>query len=364
MLLSYSMKGFKSVRNHVKVDLKSTNYKILSKSNVSNTGILKGALFVGNNGSGKSTMISSVKLLLDLMFSSAEIDLRNYFCLTNTEEKHIQLSYEFAVRSSNVVYELSVEYGKPLLIVEKLYVNQELLIDRVGSNGRYTNNDNPIHASNIEPTRLFLRDLYESNFLNGNKVLFDLMNYLSNSCYVNPIEGKVINYNENLATKNFNSIEKQVESINKIAKALDFKFNVFIKNDNNKVSIRLKHDDEFVALPLAMESIGIRNLVKILPSLDYVINNGGLFLIDEFGILHPNLEKKLVAYFEENTKNSQLLISTNSTSILNANVLRADQLYSVFKEDHSTQIYRFSNKQPRELQNMEKMYFNGSFKGI
>ena len=66
-------------------------------------------------------------------------------------------------------------FCKPLLITEKLYINNDLLIDRLGSNGRYTNGSNPIHAVDIESNRLFLRDLYESNFLNGNKTLFELL---------------------------------------------------------------------------------------------------------------------------------------------------------------------------------------------
>ena len=364
MLLSYSMHGFKSVRNNIKVDLKSTNYKILSKSNVSNTGILKGALFIGQNGSGKSTMIQSVKLLLDLMFNENEIDLRNYFCLTNTEEKHIKLTYDFYIRSSNINYEIDIEYGKPLLITEKLYVNQELFVDRLGSNGRYSNDSNPVHATNIESNRLFLRDLYESNFLNGNKILFEFMNFLHESCYVNPLENKVVPYNEAVNSHTMQVIESQVNDMNEVFDTLNLKFRLIIRNDKDKVSLRLKRDEEQVALPISMESTGIKHLIRMLPSYLNVMKKGGLLIIDEFGVLHPTLEKKLIGYFEENTKNGQVLLATNSTTILNSNVLRADQLYSVYKDGNSTNILRFSSKQPRELQNMEKMYFNGTFNGI
>ena len=172
MLLSYSMKGFRSVDNEVVVDLKSTNYKILSKTNVSQTGILKGALFVGKNGAGKSTMLSSVKLLLDLLFSKEELNLLSYFCLTSKKDKKIELNYTFFVRRSTVSYNITIEYGKTLLINENLYINKELIIDRKGSSGVFENGAAPIHATEIEPTRLFLRDLIDANYINVNKILF------------------------------------------------------------------------------------------------------------------------------------------------------------------------------------------------
>lgn len=364
MLQSYTMSGFKSVRNNVRVDLKSTNYKILSKTNVSTSGILKGALFIGKNGSGKSTLLQSLKLLLDLMFNENEIDLRNYFCLTNTEEKHIKLNYEFYIRRASVTYNVDIEYGKPLLITEKLYINNDLLIDRLGSNGRYTNGSNPIHAVDIESNRLFLRDLYESNFLNGNKTLFELMNFLRESCYINPLENKVIAYNESVLNHTVQNIEGQVKEMNELFAKIGLDYSLIIRTDGDKMSLRLKKAEETVALPISMESTGIKMLIRVLPAFLNTMKKGGMVLIDEFGILHPELEKKLIAYFEENTIFGQVLLATNCTTILNADVLRADQLYSVYKNGNSTDVFRFSNKQPRELQNMEKMYFNGTFKGI
>lgn len=362
MLESYTMSGFKSAKNVNHVELKSTNYKILIKSNVSSQGILKGALFVGANGAGKSTMVAPLYLLLELLFSENEIDLRNYFCLTHTDEKRIKLTYEFCIRRQHVKYDLDIEYGKPILIIEKLYVNNELLVDRMGSNGRYTNGDNPVHAKDIESNRIFLRDLYESNFLNGSKVLFELMSFLKNSVYINSVEGKLITYCDALNSRTIQTVEAQVESINKIFSDLKMNMKLIIKNDSDKISLRLKRGDE-VALPIAMESNGIKNLIRFLPAYIHVMENGGLLIIDEFGILHPLLDADLVKYFEEHTEFGQLLITTNNTNILAANALRADQLYNVIMKDGSC-LVRFSSKQPRELQNMEKMYFNGSFGDI
>ncbi len=363
MLESYTIGGFRSANESVHVELKSTNYKILIKSNVSSLGILKGACFVGADGAGKSTMVAPLQLLLDLLFSDNEIDLRNYFCLTNVSEKRIKISYDFCIRRQHIHYDIDVEYGKPLLIVEKLYVNKELVIDRMGSNGRYTNGDNPVHAKDIEANRIFLRDLYESNFLNGSKVLFDFMMYLKNSVYMNPLEGKITTYAESLTRNSLQSLEEQIEGINQVFN--DFKLNMqlILKNDSEKVSIRVKRD-EGLPLPIAMESNAVKMLVRYLPAYLHVMKNGGMLIIDDFGVLHPSLEADLIRYFEEHTEFGQLLITTNNTNLLAANVLRADQLYNVIRAESTINLVRFSSKQPRELQNMEKMYYNGAFGDI
>ena len=52
MLTKIKLKNFMSFRNETVIDVKATNYKFLSETNVYN-GVLKGLLFVGANASEK-----------------------------------------------------------------------------------------------------------------------------------------------------------------------------------------------------------------------------------------------------------------------------------------------------------------------
>lgn len=359
MLTSFTLQGFRSVEKPCTIELKSTNYKILSRSNVSNTGILKGFLLVGPNGSGKSNIQSALKLLLDLLFTDNEIDFRNYFCLFS-KEKHIILTYNFLIRSCKIRYEIEIEYGKPIMVNEKLYINDELCIERIGNNGRYISDVNPVRATEIEENSLFVRELYLHNIFTPNKVLSEWMQYLSNSIYVNVQDQKIFAFN----SKTINTdIDNYISDINNFFNTTKIPYTLSSKNDAGRVSYRLSKNNG-VALPLVFESNANKFLIKFLPAYLQVIKSGGLLILDEFHCFHPSLAKVLIGYFEEQTKTGQLSLSTNITSILNANVLRADQLYSVNDIGEGTYVMRFSEKQPRELQNMEKMYFNNIFDGL
>ena len=359
MLSSFTMQGFRSIQNECRIELKSTNYKILSKTNVSNTGILKGCLFVGPGGSGKSNIQYALKLLLDLLFTDQNVDLRNYFCLSDKDKK-IVLNYHFLVRSCRIHYMIEVEYGKPMHVTEKVYVNEELCIERIGNSGRYISDVNPVRALHIEENELFVRDLYKHNVFIPNKVLNEWMNELSNSIYINVQEQKIQSYRKDLQ---FTDYESYIPEINQFFVDTNIPYILSIKNDLGRVSYRLSKNNG-LALPLTMESNSIRFLIKLLPAYLYVLNKGGLLILDEFHLFHPLFAKFLISYFEINSKAGQIILSTTSTALLNANVLRADQLYAVNDLGEGTFVSRFSEKQPRELQNMEKMYYNNIFGGL
>lgn len=74
MLLKIILSNFKSFKNKTEIDFTKTNYKFLGDTNVTTSGILKGSMFVGANASGKSNIILSIKLLLDLLFKEREIN--------------------------------------------------------------------------------------------------------------------------------------------------------------------------------------------------------------------------------------------------------------------------------------------------
>ena len=69
MLQSFRVKGFKSFKNDTEFDFRRTQYQTLESTNVEN-GILKGALFVGGNASGKTNAVEAIRFLLMVLFSS------------------------------------------------------------------------------------------------------------------------------------------------------------------------------------------------------------------------------------------------------------------------------------------------------
>ena len=102
MLKSIKLDNYTTFINPTTIDFSATNYKFLDE-NIGTDKILKGCLFVGENASGKSQILKSIKLLLDLFFSNNDIDLKLYKSFY-TKQNNYKLEYDFVVDSKNIEY--------------------------------------------------------------------------------------------------------------------------------------------------------------------------------------------------------------------------------------------------------------------
>ena len=78
MLVKLSMKNFKSFVDKTEIDLNATGYEILSKENKTTDNILKGAIFVGGNATGKTNVIRAIRFLLELLVWQSDVQLFEY----------------------------------------------------------------------------------------------------------------------------------------------------------------------------------------------------------------------------------------------------------------------------------------------
>ena len=129
MLKKITLDNFRSFKNRVTVELTKTSYNMLSH-NAADNGVLKGCIFVGANGSGKSTIIRGIKLLLDLLFSEIIPDVGSFLCVFG-ERRQYSVEYEFIIENEVIRYSFEVDTEKEL-ISEKLYLDDKMLLDRMG----------------------------------------------------------------------------------------------------------------------------------------------------------------------------------------------------------------------------------------
>ena len=80
MLKYYEIENYRSFKKKTRFSLERTDYKLLENTNTS-CNILKGALFVGPNASGKSNALLPVKLLLDLLFADKIFNFHSDHCI-------------------------------------------------------------------------------------------------------------------------------------------------------------------------------------------------------------------------------------------------------------------------------------------
>jgi AAA15 family ATPase/GTPase len=372
MLTKIEIENFKSFKNKTIVDFRSTNYKILRERNVSQDGILKGGIFVGANASGKTNIILSLRLLLELLFSEKLTNIGTYKCLFS-KNTNIKLHYEFQFDENMIDYNIEYDTRKKFM-VETLLVNNKVMLDRMGENAKSYITDNQLFTD-VDKDSLLLRSIYFNTKFSNNDILKKWFKYLLNSVYLDGFLRIGVNpSNNNLGLKEY--LESNgIEDINSFFR--EYNFNQLIEysetsignlvsiNTEGEKNIFFKREGIGEPIPFGMESLGNKNLLNMLPAFFHVIKEGGMLIIDEFSsAFHNELEELLIRYFMEKSKKSQVIIVSHSTNLLSNSIFRPDQEYAVeFKGADGSVINRFSNEKPREAQNIEKMYVSGVFGG-
>ena len=120
MLKSVELRNFKSFHNKVKIDFEKTNYKTLLNTNVSGN-LLKGALFVGENASGKSNVLKAIRFLLECLLAKNEVNWVEYICLFS-DTPVMELKYVFEIDKSEIIYDISYQWVD-VFLREKLTVD-------------------------------------------------------------------------------------------------------------------------------------------------------------------------------------------------------------------------------------------------
>lgn len=376
MLTKMVLENFYSFKERTEIDFRKTSYTICPE-NVSESKILKGAVFVGANGSGKTNIIKGIKYLLQWLFGVSEENsmYKSAVCLFGGEKAY-NLEYHFEIEDHEIAYIISVDIDEET-ICEKLIVNKEIYLEREGNKAviYYDKKNVKKYSEDIPQNGSFLRVVYFNTRFAGNSILIKWMEFLKNSIYCDLYLNKLLSSrSEEVGVAEY--LEKEgTERINDFFEKYKFHYKIEYKDEAVGSHFGIKADKKLILfrkdslddpIPHTMESLGNQLTLKILPVIFMVMDNGGMLAIDEFSSgFHNQLEELLIKYFMKNSKNSQLFLVSHSTNILKNTVLRPDQEYAVFFDGAAgSKLRRFSDEQPRNAQNIEKMYNSGIFGGL
>lgn len=378
MLTEITLKDYTTFINKTSFDFKGTNYKILENSNVGENRVLKGALFIGENASGKTQVLNAIVLLLDLLLENSE---QNYILKKSlyTSGTKYSLGYAFCVDGNEVKYDVTFENNS--INSEKLYLNNKLKLERLNTSGK-TYFGEEKDNKNINPGLSLLKLEYYNTRFNNDTILNKWFDFLKNSLYINCLIGgrAIKSYNPTRISEQFlekyaecNDAKKLNDLIEKIGYNNEVVFEKESTNEDktiiinsNKEMIGLRKKGTSVVMPLIMESAGNKAFMNTILPIYYATKNDCMLIVDEFSSgLHNELEEALIKFFYNNSNNSQLFFTSHSTNLLDTSILRPDQIYSFkFDPKKGTLVKRFSDENPRESQNIEKMYLNGVFDGM
>lgn len=371
MLAKMYLTNFLSFKERTEIDLTASKYSILGKTNVYKSEILKGALFIGPNASGKSNALKGLSFIIK-MIKGEGVSFNRYRCLFS-DNPIITIEYEFIFESKKVEY--AIEYNiQTNSISENLKIDEITVLKRTGNTGELRIGQSVTTDDQVDSETLFLRTAsFNTGRFPQEPTLRKLMDFLQNSYIVDEynwdarVGSTITRYAE----------EFGVEKINKYLTAFKYDFSLEYGSESEGAGLKLTlgADNKMVFLKrksfpfpnvLINESQGNQVFADLLPHLIRVIENAGMLIVDEFGnSFHNKLAEKIISFFMENAKNSQIFITSHHTNLISNSVFRPDQINLItFLNTSGSNVKRLSQFKPREAQNLEKMYLGGMFEGL
>ncbi len=317
----------------------NTNYKKEYEFN----NVISPAVFYGNNGTGKTSILKVFKNILQMMIG--DLNEKNFYGIANTlVEPDFNISIiELYIDLKGVKYWYMAAVFLHEIVEEKVNINGEEYLVRT-SDDKYKEDD---HLSII---RLIGREKTD-------EYITELFNYLKNICFIS--SDKKVSYQD---YNNERLLIKYNENTNEISKKFDSIMNLdFIEekeNINSKMKVMYKGNRLFYDL---MISSGTRDFYELF-SLIEDMKEGSLLVIDELErTFHPMILKKIIEFIAE-SYNIQIISSSHNTNFMKS--LRPDQIYITSKdEDDVVYVNRVSEKYPdiNSMFDLEKLYFGGKF---
>jgi len=371
MLAKMYLTNFLSFKERTEIDLTASKYSILGKTNVYKSEILKGALFIGPNASGKSNALKGLSFIIK-MIKGEGVSFNRYRCLFS-DNPIITIEYEFIFESKKVEY--AIEHNiQTNSISENLKIDEITVLKRTGNTGELRIGQSVTIDDQVDSETLFLRTAsFNTGRFPQEPTLRKLMDFLQNSYIVDEynwdarVGSTITRYAE----------EFGVEKINKYLTAFKYDFSMEYGSESEGAGLKLTlgADNKMVFLKrksfpfpnvLINESQGNQVFADLLPHLIRVIENAGMLIVDEFGnSFHNKLAEKIISFFMENAKNSQIFITSHHTNLVSNSVFRPDQINLItFLNTSGSNVKRLSQFKPREAQNLEKMYLGGMFEGL
>lgn len=371
MLAKMYLTNFLSFKERTEIDLTASKYSILGKTNVYKSEILKGALFIGPNASGKSNALKGLSFIIK-MIKGEGVSFNRYRCLFS-DNPIITIEYEFIFESKKVEY--VIEYNiQTNSISENLKIDEITVLKMTGNTGELRIGQSVTTDDQVDSETLFLRTAsFNTGRFPQEPTLRKLMDFLQNSYIVDEynwdarVGSTITRYAE----------EFGVEKINKYLTAFKYDFSMEYGSESEGAGLKLTlgADNKMVFLKrksfpfpnvLINESQGNQVFADLLPHLIRVIENAGMLIVDEFGnSFHNKLAEKIISFFMENAKNSQIFITSHHTNLISNSVFRPDQINLItFLNTSGSNVKRLSQFKPREAQNLEKMYLGGMFEGL
>ncbi|MFI3226583.1 MAG: ATP-binding protein [Clostridia bacterium] len=423
MLIEFKFSNFRSFKDETILSMNAMGISDFKESLLKHgsTILLPATAIYGKNGAGKSNVIRAFWLAVQFIKNSQR---------TQHEKAHVPVTpfalddcskskpteFEFTYVSDGIKYIYGFSADKEKIISEHLYHSpkgqKSKVFSRKGQNFEFPENPEKrmkqLISTAVAENQLFFSVACTMNYkpcINAmkwfrEKIMFSrdfidipkqLIEYSNNQDMLKSIISYAKQADVGISDMSFEFSNKEISpkvelevpdeiknALSSFLDALSASANVSemainaheIKAKSFHTGVASNGELETYELDLADESDGTRKLMALAPAIEIVLNEGGVFLIDEIEKeMHPMLVNFIVAKFQSkltNKSKAQLIFTTHDAGLMNMQIIRKDQIYFTDK-DHKTgasELYNLMEFSPATNSNIRKNYLLGKYGAI
>jgi len=389
MLVEFAVENFRSFKDMQRFQMEAANItsknKDLDEQNVfkaKNLNLLKFKAIYGANGSGKSNIVKAMWAMYMIVRESFENEkvlehIRPFYLdsITNQAPSFFQIVFIY----ENIQYRYGFEADRERIHSEWLFVKRRKEVpyflredDEIVDYNENSFSEIKAVLKNKHNNALFRKNslvLSVLTLLNG-KVTTLISSYILKTKFLsNRNEGLLkILYEKLDFLKNITFKKKTLDLLRGIDNSIT---NVHV-NEKSETLIQRTYKQEGITKSVDFyldeeEAEGTKKIFYLSLFIFETLKNGSTLMIDEFDArLHPLLSEKIVNLFnnkQTNPNNAQLIVVTHNTNLMDADLLRRDQILLVNKNQkgESNIVDLVDFKGIRNTASYEKDYLMGKY---
>lgn len=370
MLKKFCVTNFKSFENELYFDLSSANGYTFNPECVEH-GIIKNCIIYGHNGCGKSNLgLAILDIISHLTDNHKDLDrYRNYINAYHPEAL-VKFVYDFKIEESNVHYEYH-KSSYTTLVFESLSIDGKEVIhfDRSNGNNVFTCTLQGTETLNTEITDNTLSALkYIKNNstlpeTTENKSFVGFYTFVEQMLFFRTLEDRTYLGRENSSKHTLTSEiirQGKVAEFQALLKEAHISGELCVVNNiNGEEDLAFDYNGKKLLFTSVMSTGTSALMLFFYWYLCIERREVSLIFIDEFdAFYHHELAKLIVRKLKET--GVQFILTTHNTSLLSNDLMRPD-CYYLMGNNKIQALSRSTEKELREVHNIEKIYKAGGF---
>jgi len=321
--------------------------------------INKLAIFYGANASGKSNILKALVNVFEILFypinnKSEKVNSKRPFVLCADKPtqmhisfyaNHIRYDYKVSYTSEHIIQEVLEWFpnGSKSLFYERNFISEDSQAAiKFGQSLGLSAKTKDIFLQNTFNNHSVLSCFGKKSFEADAKPIANLYNWIAR--YIHRLDNPDFSLDDLLkqVLENENTKRFFIQMLGKADfNIVDFHAHNANENDEQtKIFFDCKAGDAIFSLGLDEQSQGTKKFLSNLSTLYYAISNHHIYFIDEIDSeLHDDLLLYFLNVFLMNSKESQLIFTSQETSLLNEDLLNTHRDFVFFAEKNRDGAY-------------------------